>query len=93
MKELRRRFLHEGQVRARQLLLDLDGPFNANDAARATHQWETYVALLRGLVAQFPNQLLPAQRRNQMLGNPGANPLKRPRLNRPLRGLSGPPNP
>jgi CheY-like chemotaxis protein len=39
MNELRRRFLHEGQERARQLLLDLDGAFNANDAARAMHQW------------------------------------------------------
>ena len=39
MKELRRRFLQEGQERARQMLLDLDEPFNANDAARAIHQW------------------------------------------------------
>ena len=39
MQALRRRFLHEGQERARQLLLDLDGAFNANDAARAVHQW------------------------------------------------------
>ncbi|MCX6626326.1 MAG: response regulator [Candidatus Solibacter sp.] len=39
MQALRRRFLHEGQERARQLLLDLDQGFNANDAARAVHQW------------------------------------------------------
>ena len=39
MEELRRRFLHEGQERARQLLLDLDEGFNANDAARTVHQW------------------------------------------------------
>ena len=36
---LRRRFLHEGQEKARQLLLDLDAAFNANEAARAVHQW------------------------------------------------------
>ena len=39
MQALRRRFLHEGQERARQLLLDLDDAFNANEAARAVHQW------------------------------------------------------
>ncbi len=39
MQALRRRFLQEGQDRARQLLLDLDGPFNANEAARIVHQW------------------------------------------------------
>ena len=39
MEVLRRRFLHEGQEQARQLLLDLDEGFNANDAARAVHQW------------------------------------------------------
>jgi DNA-binding response OmpR family regulator len=36
---LRRRFLAEGQERSRQLLLELDGQFNANDAAKAVHQW------------------------------------------------------
>lgn len=36
---LRRRFLAEGEGRARQLLLDLDGRFDADDAARAVHQW------------------------------------------------------
>ena len=39
MQALRRRFLQEGQERARQLLLDLDEAFNANDAARVAHQW------------------------------------------------------
>ena len=39
MQVLRRRFLHEGQERVRQLLLDLDEAFNANDAARVVHQW------------------------------------------------------
>ena len=39
MQALRRRFLQEGQERARQLLLDLDEAFNANEAARAVHQW------------------------------------------------------
>jgi CheY-like chemotaxis protein len=39
MQALRRRFLREGQERARQLLVDLDDGFNANDAARAVHQW------------------------------------------------------
>ena len=36
---LRRRFLDEGREQARQWLLDLDGQFNANDAARVVHQW------------------------------------------------------
>src|SRR5450631_2479202 len=39
MLVLRRRFLQEGQEQCRQLLLDLDGGFNASDAARAMHQW------------------------------------------------------
>jgi DNA-binding response OmpR family regulator len=39
MDAIRRRFLAEGQERARQLLLDLDGPFNADAAGRAVHQW------------------------------------------------------
>jgi two-component system, cell cycle response regulator DivK len=39
MLALRRRFLHEGQERARQLLVDLDGAFHADEAARAVHQW------------------------------------------------------
>jgi len=36
---LRRRFLEEGQEKARELLLDLDGQFSPNDAARVVHQW------------------------------------------------------
>jgi len=36
---LRRRFLDEGQEQVRQWLLDLEGSFNANEAARAVHQW------------------------------------------------------
>src|ERR1035437_9722800 len=39
MQALRRRFLEEGQERARQLLLDLDDAFDPADAARAAHQW------------------------------------------------------
>jgi len=46
MQALRRRFLHEGQERARQLLLDLDEAFNANDAARVVHQWVGTAGLL-----------------------------------------------
>ena len=36
---LRRRFLDEGQERSRQMLLDLDGQFNAYAAGRIVHQW------------------------------------------------------
>ena len=36
---LRRRFLNEGQEQARQWLLDLDGQFDSNAAARVIHQW------------------------------------------------------
>jgi CheY-like chemotaxis protein len=39
MQELRRRFLEEGQERSRQILLDLDGPFDGAAAARYVHQW------------------------------------------------------
>jgi len=39
LRALRRRFLDEGQERARQWLLDLEGQFNANEAARVVHQW------------------------------------------------------
>ncbi len=39
MQALRRRFVVEGQERARQLLLDLDGAFDARQAARIVHQW------------------------------------------------------
>jgi two-component system cell cycle response regulator DivK len=39
MNALRRRFLEEGHERSRQLLLDLDGPFNAVEAGRVVHQW------------------------------------------------------
>lgn len=39
MDALRRRFLSEGQEKSRQFLLDLDGPFDAEAAARAVHQW------------------------------------------------------
>jgi CheY-like chemotaxis protein len=39
MDALRRRFLAEGQETSRQMLLDLDGPFNAAAAARSAHQW------------------------------------------------------
>ena len=46
MQALRRRFLREGQERARQLLLDLDEAFNANDAARVVHQWVGTAGLL-----------------------------------------------
>ena len=36
---LRRRYLSEGQEAARQMLLDLDGQFNANEAAKQVHNW------------------------------------------------------
>jgi DNA-binding response OmpR family regulator len=39
MLALRRKFLTEGQEAARQMLLDLDGQFNANDAAKKVHNW------------------------------------------------------
>jgi DNA-binding response OmpR family regulator len=39
MMALRRRFLTEGQEAARQMLLDLDGQFNANEAAKKVHNW------------------------------------------------------
>ena len=39
MMVLRRRFLAEGQDKSRQLLLEMDGQFNANDAAKVVHQW------------------------------------------------------
>ena len=39
MQTLRHRFLVEGEDTARRLLLELDGPFHASEAARAVHQW------------------------------------------------------
>lgn len=39
MMVLRRRFLAEGQEKSRQLLLEMDSQFSANDAAKAVHQW------------------------------------------------------
>ncbi len=36
---LQHRFLEEGYERSRQLLLDLDSQFNANNAAQVVHQW------------------------------------------------------
>jgi DNA-binding response OmpR family regulator len=39
MLALRRRFLAEGQELSRQMLLDLDGRFNANEAAKKVHNW------------------------------------------------------
>jgi len=39
METLRRLFLSEGRERSRQLLLDLDGAFDARETARAVHQW------------------------------------------------------
>ena len=39
MDALRRRFLAEGQERSRQLLLDLDAAFNAEEAKRSVHNW------------------------------------------------------
>jgi DNA-binding response OmpR family regulator len=39
MLALRRKFLAEGQEAARQMLLDLDGQFNANEAAKKVHNW------------------------------------------------------
>ena len=39
MLALRRKFLAEGQEAARQMLLDLDGQFNASEAAKKVHNW------------------------------------------------------
>ncbi len=39
MADLQRQFLAEGQEKSRQLLMDLDGAFDAAAAARAVHQW------------------------------------------------------
>ncbi len=39
LQALRLRFLQEGKQRVRQLLLDLDGIFDAGDSARTVHQW------------------------------------------------------
>jgi CheY-like chemotaxis protein len=39
MDALRNLFLSEGRERSRQLLLDLEGNFNAVEASRAVHQW------------------------------------------------------
>jgi DNA-binding response OmpR family regulator len=39
MLALRRKFLAEGQEAARQMLLDLDGQFNAGEAAKKVHNW------------------------------------------------------
>jgi len=39
MLALRRKFLVEGQEAARQMLLDLDGQFNATEAAKKVHNW------------------------------------------------------
>jgi two-component system, cell cycle response regulator DivK len=39
LETLRRRFLQEGQQKARQLLLGLDGMFDAADSTRSVHQW------------------------------------------------------
>jgi DNA-binding response OmpR family regulator len=39
MLALRRKFLTEGQEAARQMLLDLDGQFNAGEAAKKVHTW------------------------------------------------------
>jgi two-component system, cell cycle response regulator DivK len=39
MLALRRKFLEEGYTRSRQLLVDLDGQFQADEAARVVHQW------------------------------------------------------
>jgi CheY-like chemotaxis protein len=39
LQALRRAFLGEGRDKSRQLLLDLDSHFSANEAARLVHQW------------------------------------------------------
>jgi two-component system cell cycle response regulator DivK len=46
LQALRRRFLEEGQELSRQWLKDLDGPFDANAAARVVHQWIGAAGLL-----------------------------------------------
>ena len=39
MDSIRTRFLLEGQAKSRQLLVELDGPFSADAAAKTVHQW------------------------------------------------------
>jgi two-component system, cell cycle response regulator DivK len=39
MLALRRKFLSEGQEAARQMLLDLDGQFNTDEAGKKIHNW------------------------------------------------------
>jgi CheY-like chemotaxis protein len=46
MQALRHSFLQEGQERTRQMLLDLDDEFHANEAARTVHQWVGTAGLL-----------------------------------------------
>jgi len=46
MPSLRRRFLAEGRERSRQLLLDMDDRFNADDVSRVVHQWVGSAGLL-----------------------------------------------
>jgi len=60
MAPLQARFLAEGRERCRQMLLDLDGRFNIDEAARSIHQWvgaggllgyQSIVALARAIEA------------------------------------------
>ena len=44
--ELRQRFLGEGRLRSRELLIDLDGVFDAAGSARTVHQWIGSAGLL-----------------------------------------------
>ncbi len=46
LHSLRRRFLEEGQEAVRRWMSDLDDCFNANDAAKAVHQWIGAAGLL-----------------------------------------------
>jgi two-component system, cell cycle response regulator DivK len=39
MDSIRTRFLLEGQAKSRQLLVELEGPFSADSAAKTVHQW------------------------------------------------------
>jgi two-component system, cell cycle response regulator DivK len=74
--ELRRRFLDEGREQSRQLLLDLEGAFNARDAARAVHQWIG----TGGLLGYMPISLQAREVEAVMLEKPLDNSLLREML-------------
>jgi CheY-like chemotaxis protein len=84
---LRRRFLNEGQERARQLLLDLDGEFDAGEAARAVHQWVG----TSGLLGYAPLGRLAREIENLLRERPLDIAQLRESLTNLLTGFSVPP--